>query len=117
MKKSVVTGHRSRSRGVFYTIANETMNYTDTLTQIDMSDTAEVPSGLENQPFSWDLHNHVMNLAEESKRPCGQGYYLPALEKAHELLKSMTMVVVLSFSYSRVMSGHLISGAALCSNQ
>ena len=71
MKKADVAGHRTRSRGVFYTIASEMiaapllhnlMNFTDTLSLIEMRDQAVVAPEFENQPISWDVSRAVSHL-------------------------------------------------------
>jgi hypothetical protein len=88
MKKSDVCGHRTRSRGAYYTIANEMIaqpllrdqiSFTDLLSVIEMRDDAIVT--LFKEPITWELHNRIVELANNPFSPRGQGNYLPALEK------------------------------------
>jgi hypothetical protein len=61
MSKSDVMGHRTRLRGVFYTIANEMiaapllmgmMAYTDVVTLIEMRTTPSICEGIYMEPFT-----------------------------------------------------------------
>ena len=70
MRSADLMGHRTRSRGVFYTIASEmiaapllhnVMNFTDTLSLIEMRDQAVVAPEFEYQPFSWDVRGAGQN--------------------------------------------------------
>jgi hypothetical protein len=95
MKKSDVLGHRTRSTGVYYNIANEIIaapllkgrtSYTDVITLIEMRDDAIVNAEIHKEPISWSLYNKVVQLAKEEFRASSHGNYLPALEKAYEVL-------------------------------
>jgi hypothetical protein len=97
MNNSDIMGHRSRSRGVFYTIANEMiakpllkdiLSYTDVVTLIEMRTESNVHSGLYMEPVTWDLHNKFVRLAGEDQalRGRGQGNYIPAIKLAFDIL-------------------------------
>jgi hypothetical protein len=90
-------GHRSRSRGVFYTIANEMiaapllggmMSFTDVVTMIEMRTDSVVHHDIHLEPFTWDLHNKMVALAsrEEALRGKGHGNYIPAIREACSVL-------------------------------
>ncbi|KAJ1443761.1 kinase-like domain-containing protein [Ochromonadaceae sp. CCMP2298] len=96
MKNGDVVGHRSRSRGAYYTIANEMIaqpllrdqiSFTDVVTVIEMRDGAVVT--IDKEPITWELHNKIVDLANEPLRARGQGNYLPALQKSSEVLHSI----------------------------
>jgi hypothetical protein len=96
MKNSDVMGHRSRSRGAYYTIANEMIaqplinhqiSFTDVVSIVEMRDEAVVT--LLKEPVTWELHNKLVDLADDSLSAQGQGNYLPALSKAFEVLHSV----------------------------
>ncbi|KAJ1430264.1 hypothetical protein B484DRAFT_463090 [Ochromonadaceae sp. CCMP2298] len=96
MRNSDVTGHRFRSRGAYYTIANEMIaqpllrdqnSFTDVVTVIEMRDGAVVT--IDKEPITWELHNKIVDLANEPLRAGGRGNYLPALQKSSEVLHSI----------------------------
>ena len=97
MNQGDVMGHRSRSRGVFYTIANEmiavpllsgTMSFTDVVTLIEMRTDSTVRPDIYREPFTWDLHNKIVALASrgEALRGKGHGNYIPAIKAASDVL-------------------------------
>jgi hypothetical protein len=99
MNRSDVMGHRSRSRGMFYTIANEMiaepllrglMSYTDVVTIIEMRTDAIVHDAICLEPYSWELHNKLVHLAslEEAMRGAGHGNYIPAIRRAFDVLSA-----------------------------
>ena len=64
MKNGDILGHRTRSRGVLYTIASEIIaapllhnlvNKTDFMSLIEMRTDAHIAPELENRPFTWEL--------------------------------------------------------------
>ena len=96
MNQSDVMGHRSRSRCLFYTIANEmiaaplirgVMSYTDVVTVIEMRTTASIVNGIYMEPITWELHNKIVALAseEQSLRGKGHGNYIPAIEMVQSI--------------------------------
>jgi hypothetical protein len=89
MNSSDVSGHRSRSRGVFYNIANEIIaapllanqkSYTDVVTLIEMRDEATINPLICRAPIDWDTYNKFVDLADDELRGKSHGNYLPALE-------------------------------------
>ncbi len=93
MKNSDIMGHRSRSRGAFYTLASELiaqplmrdqLSFTDVVTIIEMRDTAEIITF--EEPMTWELHNKIVDLADDPLRPARHGNYLPALRLATKAL-------------------------------
>jgi hypothetical protein len=93
MKNSDIMGHRSRSRGAFYTLASELiaqplmrdqLSFTDVVTIIEMRDTADIITFQE--PMTWELHNKIVDLADDPHRPRSHGNYLPALRRAAQAL-------------------------------
>jgi hypothetical protein len=96
MNSSDIMGHRCRSRGAFYTIASELigqplirdqLSFTDVFTIIDMRDTSEII--IWKQPCTWELHNMIVDLADDALRARGHGNYLPALSMASQALSSI----------------------------
>ena len=96
MNKCDVVGHRTRTRGAFYTIASEMVakpllkdqvSYTDVVSVIEMRDDAEVVDSLLKEPFTWELYNKLVDCAHDTFRGRGHGNYLPALEKASRILE------------------------------
>ena len=90
-------GHRSRSRGAYYTIASEMvarplslgqLAYTDTMTIIEMRNEAIVNESIYMEPTTWELHNKLVDLANEPLRGRGHGNYIPSLEAAFDILCS-----------------------------
>lgn len=100
MNQSDVHGHRSRSRGAYYAIANEMIaqpllgghvSFTDVVTIIEMRDEAAINPEIYMDPVTWELHNKVVQLAKEPLRAKGNGNYKPALQLAcNTLLQSST---------------------------
>ena len=97
MKESDVMGHRSRSRAAYYTIANEMiaspllkdqLPFTDVVSIVEMRDEAVVT--ISKEPIAWELHNKIVELADEPLRARGQGnyMYLPALSTSFNVLQS-----------------------------
>ncbi|KAJ1424547.1 kinase-like domain-containing protein [Ochromonadaceae sp. CCMP2298] len=93
MREGDLVGHRSRSRGAYYTIANEMiaqpllrdqLSFTDVVTVIEMRDGAVVT--IDKEPITWELHNKIVDLANEPLRAGRQGNYLPALQKSSKVL-------------------------------
>lgn len=90
-------GHRSRSRGAYYTIASEMvarplslgqLAFTDTMTIIEMRNEAIVNESIYMEPTTWELHNKLVDLANEPLRGRGHGNYIPSLEEAFDILCS-----------------------------
>lgn len=82
-------GHRSRSRSVYYQIANEfiaeplkydQLSFTDVVTIIEMRESATITVTME--PCTWQLHNKLVDLAEDPLRGKGHGNYYPSLVEA-----------------------------------
>ena len=95
MKKADVPGHRTRSRAVFYSIANEVVaapllanlvSFTDVVTLIEMRETANVL--IDQEPMTWLLFNKFVDLANDEFRGRGHGNYLPAIETARGVLRN-----------------------------
>lgn len=97
MNKSDAIGHRSRSRCVFYSVANEMiasyllqdkMSFTDVCTMIEMRTDSEVCHDIFMEPVTWELHNKFVQLAslEQALRGKGHGNYIEAFEKAFQTL-------------------------------
>ena len=91
MKKADVPGHRTRSRAVFYSIANEVVaaplvanlvSFTDVVTLIEMRENATVNVLIDQEPMTWLLFNKFVDLANDQFRGRGHGNYLPAIEAA-----------------------------------
>jgi len=91
MNLSDMNGHRSRSRGVYFTIATEfvaqqiemnSCSYNDIVTVIDMKDYATIR--IDSEPISWQLFNKLMDMASLNK-PSSHGNYLPALQRAYDV--------------------------------
>ena len=88
MNRADVLGHRTRSRGAYFTIANNMIaeplknghvSYTDILTIIEMRDDAYINPEIYMEPITWDLYNKIVDLVNEPLRAGGQGNYIPAL--------------------------------------
>ncbi len=71
---SDVSGHRSRSRSVFYNIANELIatpllhnmvSFTDVVTLIEMRTAAFVHPLVDRAPITWELYNVFVDLAKD----------------------------------------------------
>ena len=95
MNKGDIMGHRSRSRGAYYTIASEMIaqpllryltSFTDVVSIIEMRDDAVLNHNIYMEPITWELHNKIVDLAEVPLSGKGHGNYLPALVKAYEIL-------------------------------
>lgn len=72
MRTADVPGHHSRSRAVYYTIANEMISkpllanlisFTDMITVIEMSTNSKVIIYME--PVTWELYNKIVKLVEK----------------------------------------------------
>jgi len=95
MNEGDVIGHRSRSRSAYYAIANEMIaqllirnqiSYTDIVSIIEMRTSPTINYMIFKEPVTWDLYNKLVSLAEQPLRGKGHGNYIPALEKAFEVL-------------------------------
>lgn len=95
MNNGDVMGHRTRSRSAYYQIANEMiagpllkehLSFTDVVTVIEMREDAVVTINME--PCTWELHNKLVDLANEPLRGKGHGNYYPALLEALKILSS-----------------------------
>lgn len=100
MRKSDMNGHRTRSRAVFYTLAEEFVasrlssnissmegfgtSHTDVVTLIAMRDTPSIL--FSKEPISWLLYNQLLRLAE-NERPSSHGDFYPSIEAAFEVLE------------------------------
>lgn len=93
MNESDVHGHRSRSRGAYYAIANEMIatpllmgqvSFTDVVTLIEMRTDAAITIFME--PISWTLFNKIVDLANKTEYGKGHGNYIPALNLAFKTL-------------------------------
>ncbi|KAL7549696.1 hypothetical protein ACHAWF_014679 [Thalassiosira exigua] len=98
MRNDDVNGARCRSDGVWMALARDYVkdqlkkglrNKHDLVTIIVMKEYAEVTVRCE--PTTWVLYNKLIDMREWSRlRPEGPGNYLPAIDKAEELLTSNT---------------------------
>jgi hypothetical protein len=95
MNSADVPGHRSRSRGVYYNIANEIIaapllanqtSYTDVITLIEMRDSAFVNPTICRAPIDWETYNNFVDLADDELRGKSHGNYVPALELVDDIL-------------------------------
>jgi hypothetical protein len=95
MNNADVPGHRSRSRAVFYNIANEIIaapllanqiSYTDVVTLIEMRDGATIHPLICRAPINWDTYNTFVELADDELRGKSNGNYVPALELVNDIL-------------------------------
>lgn len=98
MRNSDVRGSRTRLKAVFYALAedfvkseinNGTKTKTDAISVVLMtrSPDEEVRVIFDNEPISWILYNKLVRVHNEDMViPGGHGCYLPALEKAEEIL-------------------------------
>ena len=94
MRQDDVNGARCRSDGVWMVLARDfvkkkleerTVSVNDVVSVVLMKDTAEVIYRYE--PITWVLYNRLVMLREwTTEKPNGGGCYLPALEKANEVL-------------------------------
>jgi hypothetical protein len=94
MRQDDVNGARCRSDGVWTVLARDfvmkkleerSVSINDVVSVILMKDTATVVCRYE--PITWVLYNRLVDLREwTTEKPCGDGCYLPALEKAEEVL-------------------------------
>jgi hypothetical protein len=100
MKKSDMNGHRTRSRGVYYNLAEEFVSgaipppesgiftggattFTDVVTLIEMRDYATIE--FYQEPISWLVYNKFVQLAE--RKDCrGHGNYESAVVEAFGIL-------------------------------
>ena len=111
MNNGDVMGHRSRSRSVYYQIANEMiaiplkyeqLSFTDVITIIEMRENAIVNNSIYMEPCTWQLHNKLVDLANDPLRGRGHGNYYPSLVEAFKILKltdnqnSALMLLILS---------------------
>lgn len=97
MNNGDVMGHRSRSRSAYYQIANEMiaqpllrehLSFTDIVTIIEMREDVIVNPSLYMEPCTWELHNKVVDLANDPLRGRGHGNYFPALLESFKILNS-----------------------------
>ena len=90
MRNADVPNQRSRSRAVYFTLANDMvlvplrnniLSYTDVMTIIEMRDDAHVICYME--PVSIALYNILVDLTlKDIKDIGGQGNYIPSLIRA-----------------------------------
>lgn len=96
MRTADVAGHPSRSRSVFFAIANELIapqlinchtSLTDVITLIEMRDVGTLV--MHQEPISWVLYNNFVALAEKHKRETcySHGNFLPSLNLARSVLQ------------------------------
>eukprot|EP00121_Abeoforma_whisleri_P010617 Awhi_evm1s9794 len=99
MNRSDVPNHRSRSRAVFFRLANHVIatpllknqvSYTDVVTLIIMKTTSEVVIGIDKEPITWELYNKFVDFAQShpSNRRNQHGNYLPALDLAKIIMNA-----------------------------
>ena len=95
MNNGDLMGHRSRSRGAYYTIASEMIaqplmkdlvSFTDVVSIIEMRDDALLNQSVYIEPITWELYNKIVELANNPLSGKGHGNYLPALMKSYEVL-------------------------------
>lgn len=95
MNYADIFGHRSRSRGAYYTIANimvaeplmnNLYSYTDLVTVIEMRTDAHVNPQINMEPITWDLYNKLVDLVNNPLSGKGHGNYIPALRLAAKTL-------------------------------
>jgi hypothetical protein len=98
MKRSDMYGHKSRSRGVYYSLAEDfvakTLNsssdnpisLTDVVTLIEMRSMPSVV--VEKEPWSWQLYNRLVHLSENHKAHDHGNYYNSLSLALSYLLKS-----------------------------
>ena len=101
MRKSDMNGHKTRARGVYYTIAEDfiasrlhpaelgslgggEVTYTDVVTLIEMRSTATVV--FECEPISWQLYNRFIDL-HDSNRARDHGIYFESFRCAFDILR------------------------------
>eukprot|EP00977_Amphora_coffeiformis_P008381 scaffold1893_cov220-Amphora_coffeaeformis.AAC.26 len=107
MRQDDVNGARCRSDGVWMVLARDfvkkkleerSVSVTDVVSIILMKDTAEVICRY--QPITWVLYNYLVDLREwTTEKPTGGGCYLPALEKAKEVLSFNSKCPVLGLIF------------------
>jgi hypothetical protein len=56
------------------------------VTLIEMCGEATVNPEIYFEPITWILHNKIVDLADEPLRARGDGNYIPALQKAFDIL-------------------------------
>eukprot|EP01041_Mallomonas_annulata_P009129 gene9129-18910_t len=102
MNESDMNGHRTRSRGVYYNLAEEMVaprlhpiellgsifsgvstTYTDVVTLIEMRDGATIV--FEKEPVSWILYNKFVALAVNNGAS-SHGNYFPSIKLAFQIL-------------------------------
>jgi hypothetical protein len=96
MKEGDLFGHRTRSRGAFYSVATEMIeaqlrqgaaSFTDVVSVIVMRE-GIAQTIIRQEPTTWELYNKIVELAEDPFLPRGHAYYGPALQEATAALKS-----------------------------
>jgi Mg-chelatase subunit ChlD len=95
MRNDDVDGARCRSDGVWTCLARdfvksqlekESTTLYDLVSVVVMRDTAEVV--IRHEPTDWVLYNKIVDMREwTTLKPEGHGYYLPALQQVHSLLR------------------------------
>eukprot|EP01035_Chromulina_nebulosa_P026959 gene26959-35373_t len=102
MSMADMNGHRSRARGVYYTIAEDVISvrlhppefgkiggdnttFTDVVTLIEMRSGATVV--FEREPISWQLYNRFCSLREEQLTK-QHGNYYPSFQSAFSILRA-----------------------------
>ena len=100
MRRDDVTGARCRADAVWMALARDYVQRqleqglavvhesTDVVSLVVMAPNDQEPQVLlQCEPFNWILYNRLLDLREwRNLRPSGAGCYLPALQKARELL-------------------------------
>jgi hypothetical protein len=104
MRKSDMQGHKSRAKGVYFTIAEDfiasrllpaelgrlgggEVTNTDVVTLIEMRSTATVV--FECEPISWQLYNRFIDL-HDCSRPRDHGRYFESFQCAFEIIRKQT---------------------------
>lgn len=103
-------GHRSRSRAVYYTIANEIIAasllqlpicHSMAVTLIEMREESLINPDVNMEPISWMLYNKFVSLAEEPLSAKSHGYYQPAMNLVNDIIfKSKEGVSLMFFILS-----------------
>lgn len=94
MRAADIPGHSSRSRSVFFSLANDFVapqlincrtTMTDVISLIEMRDSGTLV--IHQEPISWVLHNKLVHMAEKRKACSSHGNFLPSLDMANDVLR------------------------------
>ena len=102
MSKADMNGHKSRARGVYYTIAEDVISvrlhdpefgkiggdnttFTDVVTLIEMRNEATIV--FEREPISWQLYNRFCSLRDQQDTK-QHGNYYPSFASAFNILRA-----------------------------